>query len=292
MERDKALKRLQTRFCEFQLTRSRGAWPKLFFLVRVQRHFNSHAHVERDEQLIYSRLACWFQLTRSRGAWPPNLLRVLKPGNFNSHAHVERDFRQSVYFARIEISTHTLTWSVTVQLWICRLRAHISTHTLTWSVTISPLGRPARRKFQLTRSRGAWPTLVLIILQVFAFQLTRSRGAWLVSLIKLSDLSNFNSHAHVERDELLYHLQIQTDISTHTLTWSVTLSNGQFNSSVYISTHTLTWSVTRSRSLLGVLPSISTHTLTWSVTLQVSPTKQLPCISTHTLTWSVTLIWI
>ena len=35
---------------------------------------------------------------------------------------------------------------------------------------------------------------------------------------------DFNSHAHVERD----------------------LSNGQFNSTVYISTHTLTWSVTNS----------------------------------------------
>ena len=56
-----------------------------------------------------------------------------------------------------------------------------------------------------------------------AFQLTRSRGAWLfVSLIKLSDLSNFNSHAHVERDIDLNLAKPKTIISTHTLTWSVT----------------------------------------------------------------------
>ena len=33
---------------------------------------------------------------------------------------------------------------------------------------------------------------------------------------------NFNSHAHVERDQQLRHKQKQNQISTHTLTWSVT----------------------------------------------------------------------
>ena len=38
--------------------------------------------------------------------------------------------------SREEISTHTLTWSVTRQALVDALTATISTHTLTWSVTI------------------------------------------------------------------------------------------------------------------------------------------------------------
>ena len=55
-------------------------------------------------------------------------------------------------------------------------------------------------------------------------------------------------------------------ISTHTLTWSVTLNFGQ-NVTVYvISTHTLTWSVTSAVCYAWFIWEISTHTLTWSVT--------------------------
>ena len=76
------------------------------------------------------------------------------------------------------ISTHTLTWSVTILMQVCRIARQISTHTLTWSVTEIigaiidgfkdfnshahverdyPLGAKATdsEKFQLTRSRGA-----------------------------------------------------------------------------------------------------------------------------------------
>ncbi len=35
--------------------------------------------------------------------------------NFNSHAHVERDFVWNFSFLDEDISTHTLTWSVTLQ---------------------------------------------------------------------------------------------------------------------------------------------------------------------------------
>ena len=40
---------------------------------------------------------------------------------------------------------------------------------------------------------------------------------------------HFNSHAHVERDEIAPVTKRQVQISTHTLTWSVTeqLSNGK-----------------------------------------------------------------
>ena len=35
------------------------------------------------------------------------------------------------------------------------------------------------------------------------FQLTRSRGAWLTQLLSSIIRDNFNSHAHVERDQLI-----------------------------------------------------------------------------------------
>ncbi len=55
---------------------------------------------------------------------------------------------------------------------------------------------------------------------------------------------DFNSHAHVERDAPSYRDYRQASISTHTLTWSVTnLIIADYTLSV-ISTHTLTWSVT------------------------------------------------
>ena len=56
-------------------------------------NFNSHAHVERDF------LAC---------------VNVLQTLNFNSHAHVERDLAQVCCTSLLSISTHTLTWSVTL----------------------------------------------------------------------------------------------------------------------------------------------------------------------------------
>ena len=58
-------------------------------------HFNSHAHVERDLCRHYVQ--------------PPF-------DNFNSHAHVERDCEAEDIYDRVHISTHTLTWSVTLDV--------------------------------------------------------------------------------------------------------------------------------------------------------------------------------
>ena len=58
----------------------------------VPLHFNSHAHVERDITVIG---------------------KVKIADNFNSHAHVERDYLAITAECWCEISTHTLTWSVT-----------------------------------------------------------------------------------------------------------------------------------------------------------------------------------
>ena len=56
-------------------------------------YFNSHAHVERD---------------------PLKSTLVLIILHFNSHAHVERDFADKFGERDFYISTHTLTWSVTL----------------------------------------------------------------------------------------------------------------------------------------------------------------------------------
>ena len=59
----------------------------------MEKNFNSHAHVERDE------------LT---------LALEYSDSNFNSHAHVERDKFNTCSSMVSGISTHTLTWSVTL----------------------------------------------------------------------------------------------------------------------------------------------------------------------------------
>ena len=98
-------------------------------------NFNSHAHVERDDY-------CFFNTGLEM--------------NFNSHAHVERDRTPKKSLRSTAISTHTLTWSVT----LCpgsrkHFHLHFNSHAhverdcgifILW-------GR--YYEFQLTRSRGA-----------------------------------------------------------------------------------------------------------------------------------------
>ena len=109
-------------------------YTEIYFVIFD--HFNSHAHVERDEGVFFH-------------------CEMLE--NFNSHAHVERDRNRKRSGTHKHISTHTLTWSVTVNTFrygnfISDFNSHahverdealevwddeneISTHTLTWSVT-------------------------------------------------------------------------------------------------------------------------------------------------------------
>ena len=170
---------------KFQLTRSRGAWLA-------------------EGLPVFSDFA--FQLTRSRGAWLLSL--------------------NSIYSIPHYISTHTLTWSVTIGVttsqqmiefqltrsrgaWrssICSRHTleEISTHTLTWSVTVLENVASIDFTFQLTRSRGAWLTPCHFLRTECQFQLTRSRGAW---------------------PGKLRQTQSTSQISTHTLTWSVTCTN-------------------------------------------------------------------
>ena len=75
--------------------------------------------------------------------------------HFNSHAHVERDLFPDKDAQLKNISTHTLTWSVTISVQEKYESFYISTHTLTWSVTQSLDNAIMGIAFQLTRSRGA-----------------------------------------------------------------------------------------------------------------------------------------
>ena len=91
---------------------------------------------------------------------------------------------------------------------------------------------------------------------------------WLLRFF-LSSFLHFNSHAHVERDQSFKKSNGLLFISTHTLTWSVTISREYLSCPIVISTHTLTWSVTQRTKWFSNAMTISTHTLTWSVTLDV-----------------------
>ena len=142
----------------------------------------------------------------------------------------------------------------------------ISTHTLTWSVTLSCLATSKCKRFQLTRSRGAWRAILIAVSVMFVFQLTRSRGAWPIITPFPKFSRNFNSHAHVERDVQIQRIYVFQQISTHTLTWSVTSTRRNLSNVYGISTHTLTWSVTLWHLRCSLNVCISTHTLTWSVT--------------------------
>ena len=158
---------------------------------------------------------------------------------------MERDHCNDRILHTVEISTHTLTWSVT---YLCNEGARaeiISTHTLTWSVTREGIDYVFCWQFQLTRSRGAWR---------FSEKLKRT-------------LSNFNSHAHVERDFSAIRLL------TVLVLFQLTRSRGAWPQQIWKSVQTFSFQLTRSRgawpvgsSSVGSSSVISTHTLTWSLT--------------------------
>ena len=144
------------------------------------------------------------------------------------------------------ISTHTLTWSVTV----CRRKitgkhqnfnshAHVERDTSVGFIQLVDL------EFQLTRSREAWRDDHWLYHRYVEFQLTRSRGAWQERSDTERYPANFNSHAHVERDD--FSSLDRLSASEFQLTrsrgaWRIDIDN--FEKRLKISTHTLTWSVT------------------------------------------------
>ena len=193
-----------------------------------------------------------FQLTRSRGAWRVQPIREDKDEYFNSHAHVERDCQVTSFSPPPRLSFQLTrsrgAWRTLLQNEFVPKLFQLTRSRGAWPSERT--GFPATCLFQLTRSRGAWQYLVLIQLCAFWFQLTRSRGAWPVCSPYHRCRSNFNSHAHVERDLVANEMERRGYISTHTLTWSVTQLNGLNIYLFLISTHTLTWSVTCTESFL------------------------------------------
>ena len=106
-----------------------------FFFHEID--FNSHAHVERDFL---------------RAGTSPHHIR-----NFNSHAHVERDMQQAQYDSqKLIISTHTLTWSVTIGAWEQMLPLiNFNSHAHVERDMMTDIDKAKLAVFQLTRSRGA-----------------------------------------------------------------------------------------------------------------------------------------
>ena len=174
-------------------------------------HFNSHAHVERDFKRKNIRsMRTGFQLTRSRGAWLYTPRSLNSIGYFNSHAHVERDEMFSYFVNKFGISTHTLTWSVTLKV----------QKPLFYNV------------FQLTRSRGAWHSGFATGTNYQDFNSHAHVERDKITDSNLKTCWYFNSHAHVERDRNSGKGRFEWEISTHTLTWSVTQILAEFFSKI------------------------------------------------------------
>ena len=137
-------------------------------------------------------------------ATSPTAAAETPTADFNSRAHVERDAQREAI--RSEVTA-------------------ISTHALTWSATRPKSRNLKRNLFQLTRSRGARPELdepgtpadristhaltwsatgprnyIILNLEISTHALTWS-ATWYNKLgYNIIDY-NFNSRAHVERDE-------------------------------------------------------------------------------------------
>ena len=136
---------------------------------------------------------------------------------------MERDCQDSSDWGEVDISTHTLTWSVTFTIPKREELKNISTHTLTWSVTVRCYQPPP---CQVNFNSHA--------------HVERDLGTAFTPVMA----GDFNSHAHVERDKIANTPSFVPKISTHTLTWSVTFLRSAEFGALLISTHTLTWSVT------------------------------------------------
>ena len=178
-------------------------------LARCLRHFNSHAHVERDT----------------------NSIRRSKPYEISTHTltwSVTNSVQWRIYC--ICISTHTLTWSVTHYFFIVSPYIRISTHTLTWSVTIVLyIAEASRTNFNshahverdydlacdninclISTHTLTWSVTDWEKGRTHPFDISTHTLTWSVTPsgnYRVRAYDNFNSHAHVERDELTLALE-------------------------------------------------------------------------------------
>ena len=144
------------------------------------------------------------------------------------------------------ISTHTLTWSVTLQILEWRMIVqHFNSHAHVERDRIFTYFTDIDFNF----NSHAHVERDLFINTPYGWKLISTHTlTWSVT-------------------KLRHFMTVKTKISTHTLTWSVTDFKGFTVVSNPISTHTLTWSVTDLGECTFFTKFISTHTLTWSVTL-------------------------
>ena len=142
---------------------------------------------------------------------------------FNSHAHVERDTVVLQLVRITKISTHTLTWSVTYFGSNLHCYVSISTHTLTWSVTLDNNSDLHSYNFNSHAhvERDGGRGFATSSAKHFNSHAHVERDRCVKCPHSLN--GHFNSHAHVERDEERRQSANHNGISTHTLTWSVTL---------------------------------------------------------------------
>ena len=233
-----------------------------------------------------------FQLTASRRGWPAERLVELRAKVFQLTAS-RRGWRWCFTVRRWlnGISTHSLTKRLTYFKNATANIYKISTHSLTKRLT-SCRRKPTflRLLFQLTASRRGWLTATQTAVDPIVFQLTASRRGW-------------------RREN--YILDIELDISTHSLTKRLT--KGTYSGTWFygISTHSLTkrltailrahiairsfqltasrrgWQISRITS--RILFSISTHSLTKRLTYSPHSTEWYADISTHSLTKRLTM---
>ena len=96
--------------------------------------------------------------------------------DFNLHTHVECNSPLLPDSKTIVISTHALTWSATLSLFLFIRFLAISTHALTWSATLLSYALTPTNEFQLTHSRGVRRISIPDDFFPVKFQLTHSRG--------------------------------------------------------------------------------------------------------------------
>ena len=208
---------------EFLLTRPHGTWRQGRTGSTALWNFYSHVHTGRDGCSLespFSQRHFYSHVHTGRDTlW---ITPIYRYGHFYSHVHTGRDFQ--------------LSRSVSVNL--------ISTHTSTRDVT-KALGNVNKNvKFLLTRPHGTWQDRIRCFLLIMVFLLTRPHGTWR----KLSsfpesynrflltrphgtwqdnqtddpDYTDFYSHVHTGRDNLVPTWPTFVRISTHTSTRDVT----------------------------------------------------------------------
>ena len=173
-----------------------GFWRSLLKI-----HFNSHAHVERDEivrnwinaQSISTHTLTWsvtgiisssylliyaFQLTRSRGAWLQNCNYLLWQYHFNSHAHVERDAKPKQNIVKkgiFQLTRSRGAWLLVLEGFsmFLHFNSHAHVERDQWALLAWP-------NFSISTHTLTWSVTrnALHLTSWILFQLTRSRGAW------------------------------------------------------------------------------------------------------------------